>query len=199
MSDNENQFDLEKSNLQEETIEESISTPDPFDLINNSLMQMSLTFEPLKKVLNSILEAQKLNKFRIDQLTVDGLKFKQHISSADEKFADITSLIGDINPDNMVKIEDLGNGYYNINDLTNKIILKSGPNVDGDVDELRNKYDETYRNIEILNKKLNEWENRVSSNITICELREENEMLVKIYKFLNFCNLNLSTNKEYFN
>lgn len=158
MSDDENQLDLENSKLEEEPIVKPVLTPNPFDMVNNSLMQMTLSFEPLKAVLNSILEAQKINKLRIDQLTSDGLSFKKHMDSVEERFVVIQSKIGDIDPDNIVKLDDLDRGYYDINDASNEIKLKikSALSNDIDVDKMRKIYDETNKSIAQLNKQLND-------------------------------------------
>lgn len=158
MSDDENQLDLENSKLEEEPIVKPVLTPNPFDMVNNSLMQMTLSFEPLKAVLNSILEAQKINKLRINQLTSDGLSFKKHMDSVEERFVVIQSKIGDIDPDNIVKLDDLDRGYYDINDASNEIKLKikSALSNDIDVDKMRKIYDETNKSIAQLNKQLND-------------------------------------------
>jgi len=159
------------------------------------LMQMTLSFEPLKAVLNSILEAQKINKLRIDQLTSDGLSFKKHMDSVEERFVVIQSKIGDIDPDNIVKLDDLDRGYYDINDASNEIKLKikSALSNDIDVDKMRKIYDETNKSIAQLNKQLYDWENRTSGYIAISERREEKQKLIdKVLVIKKMCNLYFS-------
>lgn len=185
MSDDENQLDLENSKLQEEPLVKSVATPNPFDMVNNSLMQMTFSFEPLKVLLNSILEGQKINKLRIDQLADDNISFKNHMESVEEKFVVIQSKIGDIDPDNMARQDDIDKGYSDINDTSNEIKLKikSALSSDIDADKIRKIYDDTTKNLAQLSKQLSDWENRSSSYIAISELREEKQRLLdKVFK-----------------
>lgn len=55
-----------------------IEKQDPANLINNSLLGLnfSLSFDPLKEILRSICESQKVAKYRMDELVQDNMALK---------------------------------------------------------------------------------------------------------------------------
>lgn len=95
---------------------------DPSSLINNSLMGMNfnLTFEPLKQVLMSICENNKLTKIKINDLVQENSSLKSRLSDLENKYEErfmiIQAKIGDIHPESAAKFDSIDRAFDDIND-----------------------------------------------------------------------------------
>ena len=69
---------------------------DPSKLVNNNMLQFNLNMEPLAEILTSVIDAQKMNKTRVDSLVADNLSMKKRLDEYEEKFVFIDTKIGKV-------------------------------------------------------------------------------------------------------
>lgn len=67
---------------------------DPTSKINNNMVGFSLSFDPLKEVLNSIISTQKMTKNRLDEVIVENIHVKKILTEYEEKFVFIEAKLG---------------------------------------------------------------------------------------------------------
>jgi len=66
---------------------------DVSSLVNDSMMHMNFSFEPLKHILTSVLDSQKVHKILINDIVVENNKLKNRMKEYDEKFVRIEAAL----------------------------------------------------------------------------------------------------------
>ena len=74
----------------------SVYANDPASKINNNMLNFTLNFEPLKEILNSVIDSQKMTKNRIDELVSENVHMKNTLAEYEEKFVYIETKIGKV-------------------------------------------------------------------------------------------------------
>ena len=83
--------------LSEDPVLNVKSKQDPMSMINGQLLQWNVNFDPLREVLHSLLDFQKMCKIRLDEVTAENAHIKSTIREYDENFVYLESKFGKAN------------------------------------------------------------------------------------------------------
>ena len=158
---------------------ESVLKPElvanPMSLINDSMFQFTMSFDPLKQLLNLILEKEKFTKAKIDNLICENYKIKETLNEYEEKF-----LLLELKcPITVAKYEEIDRGLYDLTDTTSFLNRRIGNTLksETDLEGCKKTIEDTKKGFDEATRRLAEFQAQAEGFIALSQLREDRAKL----------------------